>query len=270
MGVYHPLQSFYRRCIRKVLTRRYRKEYAAYSGTGFECNICGARYSKFVPDHPLPEDRPVLEKCRVVAGYGENILCPSCLSTARERLVMACLQKYFSIQNKRILHFSPERHLFAYLHSVANVKTADIEPGFYRDIDPGIERQDATSLTYPDHSFDLLIANHVLEHISEDVKAMREFFRVLKPGGSAILQVPYTTNVDRSIEMPTATDDASRSAYFGQRDHVRIYALEDYIARLQSAGFDVQILPADELKHFERYATQPGEQFLLIRKPSAT
>jgi ubiquinone/menaquinone biosynthesis C-methylase UbiE len=136
-------------------------------------------------------------------------------------------------------------------------------PGFYKNIDRSIQLADATHLRYKDESFDVLIANHVLEHIPEDTTAMKEFNRVLKKGGVAILQVPYSEKLMSTIEDPLINDPDMQERLYGQRDHVRIYALSDYLLRLQSAGFETKVLSADFLQQFERFAIQAKECFIM-------
>src|SRR6266516_1450308 len=116
----------------------------------------------------------------VIVGFGENIYCPSCASSARQRLVVAALETHINIMDKKILHFSPEKYVFNFLKKRASVITADIEPGFYKIIDPKIIFADAKNLSFNDEEFDIVIAKHVLEHIPDDYRAMREFYRVLK------------------------------------------------------------------------------------------
>lgn len=100
-----------------------------------------------------------------------------------------------------------------------------------------------TDIRYPDESFDVILCSHVLEHVQDDRKAMREFHRVLKPDGWAILLVPITA--DKTFEDPSIVDPQARLAAFGQEDHVRRYG-PDYIDRLREAGFTVEVTrPAD-------------------------
>jgi len=106
-----------------------------------------------------------------------------------------------------------------------------------------------------------------MEHIPDDKKAMKEIFRVLKHGGFAVLQVPYSMILDNTIEDPAIDNPQLQSALYGQRDHVRIYQLRDYVARLESAGFIVKQFHHEQLKHLDQYAIQQGEVFLDIRKP---
>jgi ubiquinone/menaquinone biosynthesis C-methylase UbiE len=101
-------------------------------------------------------------------------------------------------------------------------------------------KMDITDIQYPDNSFDVVFASHVLEHIPDDVQAMRELCRVLRPDGWAVLQVPMWG--PRTKEDPTVTDPAERAKLFGQDDHVRMYGHDgEYERRLRRAGFDVTV-----------------------------
>ena len=266
-GVYYPLQSFYRNIIFFQKSRRYRRQYKGFAGSGYTCNVCGAMYTRFVPDHPTAENRTAIESNGVIAGYGENIFCPACMSTARERLLIAFLSAMIDLKGKKILHLSPEKNVFHFLIQQATVTTADLLPGFYKTIDGMVQKQDATNLGFADNSFDMVIANHILEHIPDDRKAMREIFRVMKPAARAILQVPYSEKFALSIEEPFITDSNRQSALFGQKDHVRIYSLKDYVQRLKDAGFLVIVFDENELTQFLKFATQPAEKLILVTKP---
>jgi SAM-dependent methyltransferase len=266
-GAYHPLQSLYRQIIFSFLNRKYRWQYRKYKGGGFYCNVCGQSYKKFVPDHPSPENKQALEANHVIAGYGNNVFCPNCLSTSRERLVICFLTDKPDLNGKKILHLSPEKNIYRFLSKKATVITADLLPGFYKTIDGLVQKQDATKFSYADHSFDLVIGNHILEHIPDDLKAMKEIYRVLKPGASAVLQVPYSETNTETIESPGIIDPEMQSKLYGQKDHVRIYTLKDYTARLQHAGFLVSVIPYSGLHAYYKNAIQEAESFLLIRKP---
>lgn len=267
LHIYHPLQSLYRKAIFLYERSQYRRNYQPYKGHGFTCNVCGNRYEKFVPDFPSPENRQAIEQHRVIAGYGENIYCPHCMSTARERLVIARLSE-LDLAQKTVLHLSPEKNIYNFIRTKARVVTADLMPGFYKTIDGLVQKQDATQFSFGDRSFDWVIGNHILEHIPDDVKAMGEIFRVLKPGGRAVLQVPYSESITATIEDPGINDPAKQSQLFGQKDHVRIYSLGDYINRLEKAGFDVKVIPYSALQQYYKFAIQQDECFLEISKPS--
>ena len=266
-GIYHPLQSFYRGAIKYITRARYRKQYRSRKGRGYTCNFCHSSYDQFAPWYPAPADKAALENNQVIAGYGENIICPYCLSTARERLLKAMLDTRFTIDNKQILHLSPEAPVYRFIRDRADVIAADYMPGFYKGIAPAVQFADATRLGFDDNSFDMVIANHILEHIPDDDRAMREIARVLKPGSPAILQVPFSTALTATLEDRSISDPARQSALFGQKDHVRIYQLNDYLQRLRHAGFTVDYLLYEALQPFYQYAIQPGEGFILVRKP---
>ncbi len=187
------------------------------------------------------------------------------MSTARERLVIAMLAQ-LGPDGKSILYLAPERAVLGFLRGRASVQTADLQPGYYRALDRDIQQPDATQLTYADASFDLVIANHVLEHIPDDRKAMREFYRVLKPGGQAIVQIPYSTTLPATLEDPSITDPAQRAQVFGQSDHVRLYGLNDYLERLRGAGFRAEYLPPESLSELRENAIAPGEGFFVVQK----
>jgi ubiquinone/menaquinone biosynthesis C-methylase UbiE len=101
-------------------------------------------------------------------------------------------------------------------------------------------QMDITDIEYEDDSFHVVICNHVLEHVPDDRKAMAELYRVLKPEGWAILQVPISLSLNQTYEDPMVISPEEREKVFGQSDHVRIYA-KDYKDRLEQAGFRVKV-----------------------------
>lgn len=139
-------------------------------------------------------------------------------------------------------------------------------PGYYRSVE-GIKKADVTQLQFEDNQFDIVLANHVMEHIPDDKAAMAELFRVLKAGGTAILQIPYSENLLHTIETPHINDAGLQEKLYGQKDHVRIYALHDYIDRLKRTGFEVINILYKDLQPFYKYAIQQNEDFLKITKP---
>ncbi|HNP54407.1 MAG TPA: methyltransferase domain-containing protein [Ferruginibacter sp.] len=267
LHLYYPLLLGYYETRFKLRNFRNRWRYKQWKGGPLECNVCRAHYQRFMPDQPLVEDESAIRTNHVVAGYSENCICPNCGSTARERLIIACLPDLIDLTDKAILHFAPERYVLPLFTKRSRVVAADLQPELYRNRLRQIQYQNLMQLTFPDQSFDLVVANHILEHIPDDRKAMQEIFRVLKPGGHAVLQVPYSDTLTTTIEEPTINDRARQSALFGQYDHVRIYAWKDYLHRLQETGFTPLVWEGDDLKKYEAYALQPGERMLLLQKP---
>ena len=266
MQLYHPLQTRFILCKQFVIKRIYQIRYKKYAGEGLQCNVCLKSYSQFVASYPSKENAAAIEKNHVIAGYGENAICPNCLSTNRERLVIAALQTLYTYDNLIILHCSPEKYVYQLLSNKANVVTADLIPGFYQHIDKNIQLKDLTQLDFEDAYFDMVIANHILEHIPQDNVAIAELYRVLKKNGIAILQVPYSETITATLEAPFIEDTQQQSALFGQKDHVRIYQLQQYIQKLVQHQFTVKVMRYESLISFHKFGIQKGECFLEIRK----
>lgn len=173
----------------------------------------------------------------------QNARCPWCQSLERHRFAWLLLTGRSDLLDgrpKRVLHFAPERALEPRFRERLGegYVTADL-------LDPKADMQlDITAMPLPDEGFDMIYCSHVLEHVVEDRKAMREMWRVLKPGGWALVSVPMMA--ERTIEDPSVTDPEERTRVFGQADHVRIYG-RDFIDRLREAGFEVEIYLAREM-----------------------
>ena len=121
-------------------------------------------------------------------------------------------------------------------------------------------------MQFENESFDLIIANHILEHIPEDLTAMKEMYRVLNTGGVGILQVPYSEKLTATIEEPFIKDPSKQEHLFGQKGHVRIYALTDYVHRLTISGFTVNALTLTMLAQYAIHAIQAKESVILCYK----
>lgn len=195
-------------------------------------------------------------------------LCPYCGSLERHRLLYLYLRQKTNLfrDELSVLHFSPERGLSTALAAQRNLKYAI---SWYEPSRPADFHLDLTKIAQPDNSWDVLIVYHVLEHITSDRQAMKEMYRVLKPGGWAVVQVPTREQPD-SYEDPTVATDQERTAKFGQFDHVRLYGWKDFADRLTAAGFQVTIerfareLPDSLIQEF---ALDRNERIYLLRKP---
>lgn len=173
-------------------------------------------------------------------GYGKqrnNVLSPSTLSLERHRLLWLYLKhdtNFFSEQLK-VLHFAPEQCFLKRFRQLKNLdyRTTDLESPI-ADV-----KADICNLPFEDNSYDVILCNHVLEHIPNDTKAMQELYRVMKPGGYGVFQIPQDLNRAKTFEDNSITDKAERSKIFGQYDHVRIYG-RDYFDKLRSIGFKVE------------------------------
>jgi SAM-dependent methyltransferase len=215
-----------------------------YRGKGFTDPINGKSYRKFLP-----------------YGYQKqrsNVLSPGTLSLERHRL----LWLYFDRETDffdcvaDVLHIAPEQAFVkrfkklnhrSYVTSDLHSPIADVQA-------------DICNLPFSDEQFDWVVCNHVLEHIANDKIAMQEIYRVLKPGGTAILQVPLRLDQD-TFEDNRITDPKERARIFGQYDHIRIYG-KDYQNRLEQVGFTVKMLAYAEqltLEEQTRYAVPANE-----------
>jgi tetratricopeptide (TPR) repeat protein len=168
-----------------------------------------------------------------------NILCPRCNSLPRHRMLWMYMKESKNIQtheNMSLLHFAPEGVLSEYFASLPSVNyiTADL---YMENV---THKMDITDIKFEDNSFDAIICIHVLEHILDDHKAMRELHRVLKPGGWGLLQSPLNPSIEKTYEDPNIITPEERFKHFGQHDHVRIYG-KDYGERLVNAGFKLTI-----------------------------
>jgi len=187
--------------------------------------------------------------------------CPSCGSRERHRLMhlWATQGGGDRLAGKRILHFAPEKAVRQQMRGNPLYETADLhQPGVTHCVD-------ITHIALADGSYDTVIAHHVLEHIADDRGAMRELFRILAPGGIAILSTPINATRRETYENPSITDPALRTLHFSAPDHKRYYGL-DFAERLTEAGFAVETfrLPPELEPH---YGLLRAEWLYIAHKP---
>lgn len=240
--------------VRPRLTQLYRPLLARGGAVG--CPVCGRRFSHFL------------------AHRGQaNARCPLCGSMERHRLLWLWLraESDFFTAPLRVLHFAPEFGIKQRLSRQSNLNYATADLGS-RLAD---EHFDITEIPHPDGSFDVILCNHVLEHVAEDRKAMQELHRILRPGGWAVLMTPVGKGVPMTEE--GVIDPDARLRRFGQEDHVRLYG-QDFYDRLRDAGFEVEVvdyvaqLPrkAVEFHCLERsHAVFEDDVIIVGRKPAA-
>lgn len=193
-------------------------------------------------------------------GYNQqrnNVLSPSTLSLERHRLLWLYLKNetnFFS-ENLKVLHFAPEQAFFKQFKKLKNLNyiTTDLNSPL-ADI-----KADICNLPFKDNEFDVILCNHVLEHIPDDKKAMQELYRVLKVGGTGIFQIPQDLNREVTFEDNTITDRKERNKIFGQYDHVRVYG-RDYFDKLRSVGFKVE-----EVAYTSRFSDENITKYCLSK-----
>ena len=129
---------------------------------------------------------------------------------------------------------------------------------------------DVHAIPFEENSFDVIMCNHVLEHVEDDRKVMSEFFRVMNKGGWGIFQVPIDYTRKETFDDPSITDPREREKHYWQDDHLRLYGL-DYGSILSEAGFEVvedAFVKELDPKLVERYALPKDEIIYLCKKPA--
>lgn len=215
------IKAFLPKHLRKPAVCTYRSW--LYRGDAVACPCCEGRFTKFLPFGVTPRD---------------NAQCPKCNLLERHRLLWFYFKERTNLfrDNLKVLHVAPETLFSERFKQLPNLDylTVDLESEL------AMVKMDITQMSFPDNSFDVILCNHVLEHIPEEEKAMGELFRVLKPGGWSILQVPIDHNREITLEDDRICTPEDRQKYYGQSDHVRMYG-RDYPERLGKVGFTVTV-----------------------------
>ena len=193
-------------------------------------------------------------------GYGtqrNNVLSPSTLSLERHRLLWLYLRNetdFFSAPLK-VLHFAPEQAFYKRFKKMKNLEyvTTDLDSPL-ADV-----KADICNLPFSDNAFDIILCNHVLEHIPDDKKAMSELYRILKVGGMGVFQIPQDITRKTTFEDHSITDKKERAKIFGQYDHVRVYG-RDYFDKLRRIGFKV-----DEIDYTFKLSDEDISRYCLAK-----
>jgi len=192
-----------------------------YRGNQVYCPCCEKNFREFMPYRTR-----------------NNAMCPNCQSLERHRLLWLYFNNKTNLltDNLKVLHVAPEAWLSAKLQSQSNLDYLSVDL-----VSPlAMEKIDITNIPYADQTFDVILCNHVLEHIHNDSKAITELYRVLKMQGWATIQSPIDPDLETTYEDFNIVTAEGRTKAFGQEDHVRIYG-KDYQSKLQQGGFKVKI-----------------------------
>lgn len=229
-----------------------------YIGRGKECPLCGCRRRRFLP-----------------YGYvapRENALCPNCLALERHRLLWLWLLRESDIGRgavalPQLLHIAPE---VALMRKFKKMYSSHPDRYVTTDLESPLADMhfDVQQIPLEDASFDVVICNHILEHVEDDGLALKEIFRIMRHGGWGVILSPVELERETTFEDDSITDEAERTRIFGQYDHRRIYG-RDYAQRLAKAGFEVYDIDyRKELspKEQELYALT-DEHLYIVRKP---
>jgi predicted SAM-dependent methyltransferase len=236
------IPSFLQSALIKIF---YRFRSIFYRGNQVHCNCCNTSFRLYLP--PFQE-------------------CPGCGSQARQRLMLFYLKNKtdFFTKQHHLLHFAPENCLEKLFRRSADLEYLTADLNSHR----AMEKIDMTNIPYSDDSFSIILCSHVLEHIPEDLKAMKELKRVLTRDGWAILQVPMDKNRESTYEDFSITSPEERQKHFGRFDHCRLYG-RDYKDRLTQAGFEVTV--DDYVKTFsaadvKKYGFEDWEDIYFCKK----
>lgn len=222
-------------------------------GNKFEDPITGIRYRKLLP-------------------YGrttsrENALAPDSLSLERHRLMWLYLKERtnFFTEKHKVLHVAPE---YCFMNRFRKMKNLDYATADLSS--PWADHHfDVHDIPFEENTFDVIFANHIMEHVENDAKVIREFFRVMKPGGFGIFQIPQDRTRKTTLEDPAIQSPEDRLEHYWQEDHVRLYGL-DYGDKWKDAGFNVK--EDDYIKSIgnglaTKYCLPKGEVIYLCKKP---
>jgi len=239
-------------------------------GNKHTCCVCGKTFFRFSKYRGGWKAFSVyLHNVQWTGSDFDQFWCPFCRCHDRERHLILFFEKlgfWEKLTGASILHLAPEKRLATRIEACAPVRyvKGDLVPA--RE---GIEKIDVTCIPYPNDSFDWVFCNHVLEHVPDDAKALSELFRVLKPGGIAILQTPFAGGLEKSLEDPAEINtDEKRIEFYGQEDHVRLYG-KDLFDRIKAAGFLLELKThGDCLSDIDavRYGVNRNEPLFLCRK----
>lgn len=225
-----------------------------YKGNKVECPVCERKFRKFLSYGSN-------------VAHRENVLCPYDLTLERHRLMWLYLKQesnFFSAEKLNVLHIAPEQCFHKKFKQQKNLNylTGDL-------VSPIADIHfDLHNIPLEDNQYDVVFCNHVLEHVDDALQCMKEMYRVMKPGGWGIMQVPQDTNREETYEDWSITSPEEREKHFWQKDHVRLFG-RDYPQWLERAGFTVNDGFAahpisDELK--ERYRLPKDEVLYIVSK----
>lgn len=233
------------------------------------CNICGNSVTRFIPyrggTRAIP---PLMRELNVIGSDVDHFECPRCGAHDRERHLRLYFERaglFKKIAGARVLHFAPEKY-FSQLIQQAEPQEytrADLYP-----TSKDIQKIDIQNLPFDSGSFDFVIANHVLEHVENDKTALNEICRVLMPGGNAILQTPFSNNLQKKLEDPGISSELARLHAYGQEDHRRLYG-NNWVKNFEIPGLISNVQAhADVLSDIDPFinGVNAAEPFMWFRR----
>jgi len=206
----------------------------------YECPCCGIKLRSFIEgmDYKAFSD---FYDVKLFDGVRQDVVCPVCSSLPRHRILAKwCEANKDKLVSSKILYFAPERGMTTWLKAnKIRYTTADL---FAWDVDLKLDIQ-ATGL--PDGAYDVVICNHVLEHVGSYMTALKEIRRILSPDGMLICSFPVSLDIDTVDEDPDAVSEEQRLRRYGQSDHVRLFGRKSD-ELIKSAGYDVSVIKGED------------------------
>jgi len=243
-------------------------------GGKYICPVCSSKIFRFesLPNYFIDKFSKYgfIHSIFALETYNiQHCLCPICHTNDSKRLYAIYLHKKLNELSKKNKYFfldiAPIPELTRLIKSYKHIeyRSADL---YNKMADDQVDIRDMK--IYADNHFDIILCTHVLEHIDQDLKAMQEIYRVLKTGGTAIVQVPILTTISENYENCAITDQAGRWKHFGQSDHLRIYSRNGFVNKLAKAGFKVHILDIDYFgaETFEKHGISKTSALYTVTK----
>ncbi len=238
-----------------------------------KCYVCGNTFNYFSKYGGGTKNIPEFHKrLNIVGSDIDNFGCPYCSSHDRERHIFMffdAIELWTKIPNSQILHFAPERNLPKKIESLNPLKYIKAD---YNPKQENIEKIDATDIIFNNETFDFVICNHVLEHVPNYLKAMEEIYRVLKPGGIAILQTPFSKILSQNFEEKNINSDEQRLFFYGEKDHYRIFSEQNFYDDLEKIGFKLKIIKNSDFfndKSSFYFGINKKEDLIQVIKPNS-
>ena len=233
----------------------------------FKCPLCGCA---IYPLYNVGSPFLVLSELQVIGAGVRPQKCHGCNSSDRDRLVFLYLrdiEKIFHEGHSKVfvLHVAPESCIAEKFINSPHVqyKAVDsFEHGY--EYPPYIEEMDLLELKIDNCSIDIILCNHVLQDISDDISALKEIYRVLANGGRAILQVPISPIINKIMEHTGNLSEEECTKSYCQRFHKRIYNESGYIERLNSVGVKVEVLRVSD--SYPNESVNPKEALFIAKK----
>jgi len=235
------------------------------------CALCGNRVGRFLPYPGGAGATPrLMLALDVVGSDAENFECPRCGGHDRERHLLLYLRAsglWAAIAGMEVWHSAPERRLSRLVLQQAPRRyvRCDLYPA-----SDDIVKVDMLQMQFDESSFDMVIANHVLEHVDDDLRALSEIRRVLRPGGIAVLQTPFSRVLRTTWSDPGITSDEARLQAYGQADHVRLFGADIFerfasVGLVPETGSHAALLPGIDASEA---GVNIAEPFFLFRRPA--